>query len=394
VASGEALGVTSSMRVCRKTTDDVTVTGAETCVRGPVRRWARYRLARWYERGFTTGSSAFHSIAWPSTGLGRELDCSATDLLHLHWLGRNTLSVEEVGHLRKPVVWTLHDMWAFCGAEHYSEDERYVDGYAAARPAYEAGPDVNARTWMRKRRAWRRAMRIVCPSRWLAECARRSLLLRDWPVAVIPNPLDLGTFHPMGQAEARARLGLPAGVPVVLFGALGGSTDRRKGADLLLEALGRLRRRADGDGLHGLRLVIFGQSEPATPPDLGFPLHYAGHLQDDISLRLHYAAADVMVVPSRQEAFGQTATESMACGTPVVAFRIGGLPDIVDHERTGFLAEPLDPASLADGIAWVLSDASRRRALGAAAREAAARRWAPEVVAKQYADVYQAAMRR
>lgn len=386
-------GLHSSMRVCQKVTDDDTVYGGDECVQGFIRRRLRPRLSRLPMRGFTTGSDAFHSVAWPSTGLGRTLSGGVADLLHLQWLGRDTLSVEEIGALRRPIVWTLHDMWTMCGAEHYSGDERYVNGYDAGnRPAHEAGPDVNAWTWRRKRRAWRRAAHLVSPSRWLAECARRSVLTHDWPVSVIPNPLDLNVFRPMNQAEARRIVNLPDGVPIVLFGALGGETERRKGADLLYDGLGRLRARTRDGALPDLRLVIFGQDAPPNPLDVGFPVHYAGVL-DDAQLRLHYTAADVMVVPSRQDNLPQTATEAMACGTPVVAFRVGGLPDVVEHERTGYLAEPLDAGSLAAGIEWVLSDSVRRRELGVAARAVAECRWAPEIVARQYVEVYQDVLR-
>ena len=125
---------------------------------------------------------------------------------------------------------------------------------------------------------------------------------------------------------------------------------------------------------------------------LGFPVHYSGHLHDDLSLRALYSAADVMVVPSRQEAFCQTASDAHACGTPVVAFNTGGLPDIVADRLTGALAEPFEPASLAVAIRWVLEDPQRRRALGAAARERAERFWAPARVSGLYAEVYGRAM--
>jgi glycosyltransferase involved in cell wall biosynthesis len=298
-----------------------------------------------------------------------------------------------------PLVWTLHDQWAFCGAEHYtsppapgettSSDRRFAAGYSAAsRPSHEAGPDLNRRTWLRKQRAWRRPIQIVCPSTWLADCARRSALMATWPITVIPNPIDPATWAPLERSQARDLLQLPQDRPLVLFGADGGTADPRKGADLLLEALQRLRVQVAGTPLEGLELVVFGQGRPAQPPVLGFPIHYAGRLHDDLSLRLLYCAADVMVVPSRQEAFGQTASEAHACGIPVVAFRTGGLTDIVIDRSTGALVEPFDPASLAAAIRWVLQEPQRRLQLGAAARERAETLWAPGRVAAMYAQVY------
>ena len=169
---------------------------------------------------------------------------------------------------------------------------------------------------------------------------------------------------------------------------MGGMADPRKGADLLLEALQHLRTQVAGTLLEQLVLVVFGQSRPAQPPDLCFPIHYSGCLHDDLSLRLLYAAADVFVIPSRQDNLPNTGLEAHACGTPVVAFRTGGLVDIVDDHITGALAVPFDPHSLAVAIRWVLEDPQRRRQLGAAARLRAERLWDPARVAGLYAELY------
>jgi glycosyltransferase involved in cell wall biosynthesis len=353
--------------------------------------------------GFQTRNPILHSIAWPNTGLGKELKQSyfnnQIDIVNLHWLGDYTISIEEIGSLRMPMIWSLHDQWAFCGAEHYSNlilpseasnsDERFTAGYSpASRPVHDSGPDLNRRTWLRKHRAWRRPIHIVCSSNWLADCVRRSTLMGNWPVSVIPCPIDLNVWAPLSKIQARAILGLPSDRPLVLFGAIGGSCDPRKGAHLLLEALQRLRIQVANSPLEQLELMIFGQSRPAQPPELGFPIHYSGHLHDDLSLRLHYTAADVMVVPSLQEAFGQTASEAHACGTPVVAFKTGGLVDIVDPHITGALAQPFDPLSLASAIRWVLEDSQRNHQLGLAARRRAELLWDSARVAGLYGNVY------
>lgn len=364
--------------------------------------WLRLqpRLTAMACRGFVRSYPITHSIAWPSTGLGRELNRNGSDLIHLHWLGDQMISIEEIGCLKQPLVWTLHDQWAFCGAEHYtcppqpgesaSNDERFANGYSqTSRPSHESGPDLNRRTWLRKRRSWLKRFPIVCPSIWLAECARRSSLMRDWPITVIPYPIDLNTWAPCDQIQARQLLGLPCDRPLVLFGADSGTSDTRKGSDLLLAALQILHNEVCGTRLQDLELMVFGQTRPVRSPVTGFPIRYCGCLHDDLSLRLLYAAADVFVIPSRQDNLPNTGLEAHACGTPVVAFATGGLVDIVDHHVTGALADPFDPLSLAKEIHWVLDDQQRRRQLAVAARQRAELLWDPARVAGMYAEVYE-----
>lgn len=406
VEEGAAHGLTSHMRVISQLADDPTVISGPPAGQSPIWRRLQPRLGQQARIGFRTGNPTRHSLALPATGLGAELlqrqRQGQTDLVHLHWLGDGTLSIEEVGRLPMPVVWTLHDQWAFCGAEHYtsppmpgetaSSDERFSESYSpGSRPAHESGPDLNRRTWLRKRLAWRQRIHIVCPSRWMADCARRSTLMGDWPITVIPYPINLNVWAPCDQVQARALLGFPDDRPLVLFGAMGGSADPRKGADLLLAALQCLRSQVTGTPLEQLQLVVFGQSRPAQPPDLGFPIHYSGHLHDELSLRLLYAAADVFVMPSCQDNLPNTGLEAHACGTPVVAFRTGGLVDIVDDHITGGLADPFDPMSLAAAMGWVLEDPQRLRQLGTAARQRAERLWDPVRVAGLYAEVYREA---
>lgn len=388
-----AAEVDSGMRVIQRVGDDSRVQGGLARGNGPIGRIIRTLMTRLLVHGFQTDNLIIHSAAWPDTRLGREVNASIADVLNLHWLGLDTLSVEEVGNLTKPVVWTLHDMWAFCGAEHYCDDgpnARFRVGYRQDNcPPKERRKDLNRSVWKRKRRHWRRPMNIVCPSRWLADCARGSVLFRDWPVEVIPNPIDADLWHPVPQPVARAALGLDTAARVILLGAPGGLTDPRKGGDLALDALARL---ASGpsapDGL-----VIFGQSEAAGHATLPLPTRFLGRLQDDLSLVLAYSAADVFVVPSRQDNLPNTAIESLACGTPVVAFSIGGLPDIVTHEQTGWLARPFDTGDLAQGILWVLAEAGKDSQLRVQARADAVRRFANPVVAARYHELYERVLR-
>jgi len=330
-----------------------------------------------------TQNSILHSPAILYSSWNKNINQSDADIVHLHWIGAEMLSIADIGRIKKPVVWTLHDMWAFCGAEHVSWDERWRNGYSwKNRPSSEKGFDINRWTWKRKLKHWKHPFNIVVPSQWLAECVRDSVIMRDWPVTVIPNCIDTQIWQPVEKNLARNLLGLPSETPLIAFGTYGANSEYHKGFDLLVQALKHL------SGLtEGAELVIFGQSAPKNHPKFGFPVHFMGHLHDDLSLRVLYSAVDILVVPSRKEAFGQTASEAHACGTPVAAFKIGGLTDIVKHKYTGYLADPFDIEDLAKGIKWILSDRTCGK-LGQNARERSLQKFSYEVVSAQYQEVY------
>ena len=373
---------------------DVSTAGDWT-VQAPTRKgakaWARVRphLGGLSTYLLHTSNQIIHSPSILPSGRVNALNASDADVLHLHWVQDEMLSIADIGRFKKPVVWTLHDMWAFCGAEHYTEEYRWREGYRRGnRPSYESGFDLNRWTWERKRKNWKRPMHIVTPSRWMADCVLESALMKDFPVTVVPNALDTERWQPLEKKLARQLLNLPSDVPLLLFGAMGGGNDPRKGFDLLLQALTHLR----GE-MPGLHLVVFGQIAPRTPLDLGFLIHYTGHLHDDLSLRALYSAADALVIPSRQDNLPNTGVESQACGTPVVAFDVCGLPDIVEHQHTGYLAKAFDVVDLAQGLQWVLGDAERLSVLRAQSRKSAVARFSNTLVAGQYRAVYDEAIR-
>lgn len=377
-------GINSQMLVNSSFSGDSTVHGPES-IEGKALAMTRSYFGRLVKFVHKTDNPVIHSPALlPSRWPGR-LNRSDADILHLHWIAGEMLSIADIGRLQKPIVWTLHDMWAFCGAEHYTTDHRWRDGYTRLnRPDTESGFDINLWTWRRKQRRWKGKMYFVTPSRWLADCVRNSALLAHQPVRVIPNALNTELWRPVEKSVARDLLGLPTDVPLVMFGAMGGTKDLRKGYDLLKEALKSLR-----EDMVDLQLVIFGQLPPADPPDLGFPIHYTGHLHDDLSLRLYYSAADALVIPSRQDNLPNTGVEALACATPVVAFDVGGMADIVAHKHSGYLAQAFDTSDLARGLCWVLSDRCRHEDLCQASRQRAVECFSHPVVARQYSDLYQ-----
>jgi len=316
-----------------------------------------------------------------------EITSLAPDIIHLHWLAAGFISVETIGRLRnKPLVWTLHDSWAFTGGCHVPFDCTRYRQSCGTCPVLGSSreSDLSRWTWKRKKRAWRNLdLTLVSPSRWLADCARSSSLFRDCRVEVIPNGLDTETFKPVDRTDARRMLGLPSDKRIILFGAVGGGSDPNKGFRCLQQALQIIdRERSDTLALS------FGSSDPGAKQGLEMPVVALGPIHDDRKLAAVYAAADVMVVPSLLENLPNTILEAMASGTPCVAFRQGGVPELVEHEVTGYLARPYSSEELAKGIAWVVDEPGRRAQLAQRARKKIVAEFSQKLMARRYAELY------
>lgn len=343
-----------------------------------------------------TGNLILHSRADVWTGLGHELNIGKTDVINLHWLGSDTISLGEIGRLKSAVVFTLHDMWLLNGAAHYSTDGRFRSSYSReSRPIGDTGIDWDRKVWLRKKQSLRTNCHLIAPSRWLAECANKSALVQNWPIHVIPNPLDVNFWAPLDRRAARSLLGLPQDGLVILFGAVGGKSQPIKGPDLLHDALARLPRYLGAERAAQVTVVVFGQRAGRLERDAPLPFieHNLGVVSDDRILRAAYSAADVMVVPSRQDNLPQTACEASACETPVVAFDVGGLPDIVSDFISGRLVSPFDTEEMARAIAWVIEDEERNRQLGSSARQFAVNQFSSENVLSNYLEVWKEAAR-
>ena len=300
------------------------------------------------------------------------------DVIHLHWVGKNMLPIEWIRKFRKPVVWTLHDSWPFTGGCHSPALCRRFEencGHCPQLTGNANSKDISSKIWRRKSDAYSRTkIHFVAPSRWVADEAVASSLLRRLPVSVIPNGLDTNIFRPLGTVESRQSLGLPSDKGIILFGSLNAATDERKGMDLLIEAVNALVNRDAGFAKRNL-VAIFGSNDASLCGMFRIPVVLLGMIKDDGKLASIYSAADVTVVPSRVESFGQVASESLSCGTPVVAFNATGLKDIIDHQETGYLANCFDTKDLADGINLLLQNSDRKQQICKCARERAVARF-------------------
>lgn len=342
---------------------------------------------RLLSRQHTPTNPVLHSLNRFSSGLANWINHSQFDIVNLHWVGREMLSVEEIGRIRKPICWTMHDMWPFSGAEHYDDltyPGRYRTSYTPdTRPITYSGADLDAQVWHRKRKAWSgKRFQLISPSRWLASCAGESSLMRHQPCCVIANCVDTDIFKPLDRRTARGVLNLSADKRYILFGAMYSTSDMRKGFHLLREAL--LQLSTHPGILRNTELLVFGSSAPLNSFDFNLPIHYLGHFHDEISLALLYSAADVFVAPSLQDNLPNTIVESLSCGTPCVAFNIGGMPDLMVPAMPELLANIREPQSLTSSLLHALNTPLERDLI----RRHALQMFAPSSLAKAYSDVY------
>ena len=370
------------MLVLHRRTDNPNVEGPLGWFARRKIRAARFVAKRLGRMGAVEAPEMMRSLGMLSSGVGAAVARERADIIHLHWVGGEMMSLSEMAKLPSPTVWTCHDMWPFCGAEHYSASRRFVEGY---KPATRT--DVDAIIFQRKLKFWRNwRPTLVCPSNWLAGEAAASMLMRQKPRAVIPNTLDVEVFRPCDRAEARRRFGLPADGHMILFGAASGRADPIKGFDLLEAAISRLPGLTSGDFF----LATFGSRNSGRSHVAGLPAYDIGRLRDPERLAMLYSAADVFVAPSRMDNLPNTLLEAQACGLPCVAFDIGGMRDIIAAPEHGALVPSFNVDVLAQEIISVIVNANDTRL--AAIRRGAVRRFGHEKVVTQHIELYRHAL--
>lgn len=319
----------------------------------------------------------------PLHGALQQLDF---DVLHLHWVNLRFLNLQELIKVKKPIVWTLHDCWAFTGVCHYFYTcERYKTSCGNC-PFLHSGKenDLSAAVWRKKQKIYDGLnLHIVTPSNWLAEAARESALFGRFPVTVISNPIDTGYFTPGSKQMACELLRLNPDKKYILFGAMNAVRDKNKGYNKFLSAIRHFEEMSDHSEIE---LIIFGANEELAALNIRLKVHNPGMLHDEQLLAV-YRAASVMIVPSLSENLSNVIMESLACGTPVAAFNIGGNSDMIDHCQNGYLAEPYKPEDLAAGIAWCL-DNNTSGELSRNARTKVEANYSMERVGEKYRDLY------
>ncbi|MCI7485235.1 MAG: glycosyltransferase [Helicobacter sp.] len=304
------------------------------------------------------------------------------DVLHLHWIGGGFLHIKDLQKLKMPMLWSLHDANPYTGGCHYVAAACIGVGVHCKKcPLLNSQSKFDISFWTFRTKAQtypKLNLTINGLSRWIASCAKESLLLKDKPIINLPNPIDTNIYKPIPKDIAKELLGLTAKKTIITFGAIGATSIERKGYPQLKMAIKLLQNKLD------MQLVIFGASSGDNIEEV--ETLYLGHLNDDIALRIIYSLSDVVIVPSLVESFGQVALESLSCGTPVVAFDTSGLKDIVTHKIDGYLAKAFDAHDLSEGILYVLA---HTKTLSRNARQKAVQNFDSKLVSKQYIAKYQ-----
>ena len=318
------------------------------------------------------------------------------DIIHLHWVNQGMLSLKDIRRIirtGKPVVWTMHDLWPATAICHYARQCRHYRNHCGHCPLLpgSGSHDLAARVWKRKQNMIGQGSSVffVACSRWLEGEAKNSALLRGQSITSIPNAIDTRRYHPQDKAEARTALGMPTEGPVILFVSQR-VTDERKGIAYLVEAIGKLVAMRP-ELKDNARVAILGGHADDVASQLALPVHALGYVSDEKTIVSAYNAADVFVTPSLEDNLPNTIMEAMACGVPCVGFRVGGIPEMIDHKKNGYVAQLRDSDDLAQGMAWVLCEADAGELQRSAVKKVV-QNYSQASVTMRYSEVYQQAV--
>ena len=339
-------------------------------------------------------SNTLFSLPYPGYDISRSPLVQEADIINLHWVSRfqSPVTLKHIFALGKPVVWTLHDQWAFTGGCHYSSGCEKYRSNCMECPQLREDPFYLPQAILRDKEAlFRHAnLTIVTPSRWMGRCARESRLFRSLRIEVIANSLETDIYCPVPKRQAKEHLEIPLDAVTFLFGAIDG-TEKRKGFVELVAAINLCRQNSVFQELlrkDKLRLLCFGNPNEQLER-IGIPFVSLGKLKTDKDIRDAYSAADIFLLPSLEDNLPNTVLESLSCGTPVVAFDVGGIPDMVTDGVNGLLIKAFDIPQMGEAIVSLALDSHKRAAMGKEGRETAVVDYALNVQAKNYLDLYE-----
>jgi len=354
-----------------------------------VQDYAAFRYASLAKRSWHAKSFFSYSLAPSYRNL--QIESTDPDVIHLNWVASDFLSIKELGSLPRPVVWTMHDVWAMTGGCHYPGGcDRFESGCQSCpqlSPTHQIGSflvrDPVARVFSEKLRCWPGSFdAVVVASEWMKTQLERSPLFRGVRVELIRYGLDTEVFRPLDSSYARACFSLPADRTLLLVGADALDYDTRKGFHILKEAL----RLLSPDLCQSFDLVVFGTE---AIQDLPVRSHSIGSISDEVALPLVYSSCDGIIIPSLEDNFPNMGYESAACGIPAIVSNAGGVPELISEGGAGHIFESANPQALANALSTFLMEDSTRRKLKVDARASALKRFSGQRQGEAYAALFQ-----
>ena len=389
-------GVKAKMLVRDKDTDSITVAGIGGST---LQRW-KFLWDRWRvfcHLNFSRKHLFDVDAGFCGTDITRLREFKEADLIHLHWINQGMLSMKDIRKILdsgKPVVWTMHDIWPATAVCHVSLGcRKYLSECMKCPllPEKSLFGDLARHTWLKKERLLQNKNNIcfVACSKWLAGEAGRSALLAGQSITAVPNPIDTRVYCPTDKDEARRQMGLPLGKRLIAFVAQR-VTNANKGIDYLIKACEMLAVKHQ-EMLGDTGIVILGSHAEYFSQKFKFPVYPIGYLSDEKKIINVYNSVDLFVTPSLSENLPNTIMEAMACGVPCVGFDVGGIPEMIDHGKNGYVAQYRNAEDLAHGIYTVLTGGNLRR-FGEEAVKKVAASYSQQSVSLKYIEVYNQAV--
>ena len=354
-------------------------------------RFLRERLVIWINNRFSKDNLFAVSIADTGNNLINNELVQQADIIHIHWINQGFLSLPDLEKLvtsGKPVVWTMHDQWAYTGICHYTGGCDEFANLCSHCPKlmYSGKHDLSYKTFKKKENLYKSGnITFVGCSKWITNEAKRSFLCREINMVSIPNPIDIKIYTKQNKDKTREALGLPFEKKLILFGACK-VTDKRKGFNYLKDACDILLEQ-NKFSQEDLAVVVFGGKSIGLDTLLPYPVHSLGYINNIQTIVNMYNAVDLFFIPSLEDNLPNTIMEAMSCGTPCVGFNTGGISEMIDHKINGYVAIYKSAEDLAEGIHWILSEASYEQ-LSRNARQKVIDCYSEEIVSEEYISLY------
>ncbi|MCB0737644.1 MAG: glycosyltransferase [Bacteroidetes bacterium] len=336
-------------------------------INNKTRKW-KYLIRHYQERQLSGTGKSFSNFSSGQFGvnIANHEFITRADVVHLHWVNDNFIGIKNLAQIQKPIVWTFHDMWPINGGFHYMEDELALQELSKEDLA-DSRSQLYAKCYLQKAEVYSEIEWMgITPSVWLSKLANQAPLTSNYNVVPIPNPIDIEVYKPGDKASARKRFGISQEAKVILFGSFNVLSDQRKGFAHLKNALDALAKKAPNSKIE---LAVIGRRNDDMVEQVPFKVHFLGFHSSDADLVECYQVADVFALPSEQDNLPNMCMEALSCGIPVVAFNIGGVPDMVVPNKTGLLSELGHTEQMANNLTQILLDDTLQKEMAEGARE-------------------------